>query len=237
VELPRLNAHEARILGVLIEKDLTTPDQYPLSLNAATNGANQKSNRDPVVSYLEAEVVVALQGLTIKGLAGRVQGSGSRVEKYRHNGRERLGLDEAGLAIVAELLMRGAQAPGELRARASRMSPLASLEELERHLAALAEKGLVQRLAPAPGSRAERWTQCIAADPSSGAGSSAALPEALPGAVPRPSGAPPSAAPRVAAANPASNDLPARVTALEGAVAELRSQLTRLAGELGARVE
>ena len=224
MELPKLNEHEARILGVLIEKDLTTPEQYPLSLNAATNGANQKSNRDPVVSYLEAEVVVSLQGLTIKGLAGRVQGSGSRVEKYRHNGRERLGLDEPGLAIVAELLMRGAQAPGELRARASRMSPLASLEDLERHLEGLAAQGLVQRLAPAPGSRSERWAQCLASHPET-----ASAVQAPEGAVPRPS-----ASPRPAVAT---NDLPARVTALEAAVAELGSQLRRLAGELGARVD
>jgi uncharacterized protein YceH (UPF0502 family) len=153
--------------------------------------------------------------------------AGSRVEKYRHNARERLGLDEAGLAIVAELLMRGPQAPGELRTRASRMSPLATLEELERHLAGLAAHGLVERLSPAPGSRAERWTERLARVP---AGSGAVE---APAPVPRPSASPNAAS----AQAPSGGGLGARVEALEAAVAKLRRDLARLAGELGAGVE
>jgi uncharacterized protein YceH (UPF0502 family) len=204
--IPSLNAHEARLLGVLIEKSLTTPEQYPLSSNAATAGANQKSNRDPVVDYSEAEVHVALQGLMAKLLAGRVTPAGSRVEKYRHNAKEVLKLDDAGLAIVAELLMRGPQTQGELRGRASRMATLPTLEDAGRKLAELAERELVRSLEPAPGSRAERWVQLLA-------------PDLHP--LDRPAPAEPSATPRGA------SDLAERVAALEAAVVELRERLDR----------
>jgi uncharacterized protein YceH (UPF0502 family) len=154
----KLEPNEARIFGVLIEKQLTTPDQYPLSLNAATNGANQKSNRDPVVSLEEDEVAAAIDGLEKKYLVRRVF---SRVERYQQTGKETLKLDYPELAILAELLMRGPQMPGELRARVSRMSEMESIGELMTRLALLIERGFVQRIGAAPGSRSERYVQLL----------------------------------------------------------------------------
>jgi hypothetical protein len=208
-----LNAHEARLLGVLIEKALTTPEQYPLSLNAAANGANQKNNRFPVTDYSEAEVHVALQGLVMKHLAGHVAPAGARVDKYRHTANEALGLDDAHLAVLAELLMRGPQQPGELRARVERMVPTPTLEALQQRLATLIERGFVRRLDPSPGSRAERYVQLVA-----------------PGLHPVDSIQPAAPAPR--AAPPL--DLGARVLALEGEVAALRKELAELKAQLGA---
>ena len=141
---------------------MTTPDQYPLSLNAACNGSNQKSNRDPVVHFSEAEVTVALQGLRMKHLAGATQPLGSRVEKWRHNAKETLSLTDRQAAVLAELLLRGPQQPGELRTRVSRMAKTDTLEELAATLRTLQEKGHVRRLAPTPGARAERYGQLLA---------------------------------------------------------------------------
>ena len=212
-QLPQLNSHEARVLGVLIEKALTTPDQYPLSINAAVNGCNQKSNRHPVTDYLEAEVHVALQGLIVKHLAGKVVPAGSRVEKFRHNAGETLGLDGGKLAVLAELMMRGPQTPGELRARVHRMSPTPQLADLMGRLGALVESGFVRRLDPAPGSRAERYAQLLCPD---------AHPlDAAPARAP--------AEPR-APAPPGASDLEARVARLETEVSELRALLESRSG-------
>jgi uncharacterized protein len=165
MELPMLlEPNEARTLGVLIEKEMTVPDQYPLSLNAVTAGCNQKSNRVPVISLSESEVEMQLDKLVVVGLAGRVHPASSRVERFRHNARERLDLDAAQLAILAELMMRGPQSRGELRTRAGRMTPIDSQEKLTEHLAPLIERGFVQTLAPAPGSRAERVVQRLCPD-------------------------------------------------------------------------
>ena len=158
---PELNGHEARLLGVLFEKERTTPDQYPLSLHALTAGANQKSNREPMTDWSEAEVIVGMSGLMQKGLAGKVAPAGSRVEKFRHNARETLGLDDRKLAILCELLMRGPQTVGELRTRGSRMSELGAIDVVLADLAALAAGGFVRRLEPSAGSRAERWVQLL----------------------------------------------------------------------------
>ncbi len=158
-----LNAHEARVLGVLVEKSFTTPDQYPLSLNAATTGSNQKSNRNPVVVFSMAEVTVALQGLQMKQLAGASFPAGGRVEKWRHSAKEHLGLDDRSLAVLTELLIRGPQAPGELRTRASRMCPVATLDALSQVLDGLIAKGFAKRVPPGAGSRVERFGQCLAA--------------------------------------------------------------------------
>jgi uncharacterized protein YceH (UPF0502 family) len=232
-----LNAHEARVLGVLIEKAFTTPDQYPLSLNALTNGCNQKSNRAPVTDYSEAEVTVALTGLRHKHLAGASLGSGSRVERWRHNALEGLKVGERALAVLAELLVRGAQAPGELRTRASRMRELASLEELQKALDELGEQGLVRRVA---GGRADRWAQtlCPEAGPAAGEGSvpssgGAPGPSASAGlASPAPQGvgssAPAGAAPSGTSPSPNS---------LEERVARLERQLAQLAEQLGATLD
>jgi uncharacterized protein len=157
----RLDSHEARLFGALIEKELTTPDQYPLSLNAAVAAANQKSNRDPVLSLSEDEVTTALERLEKKYLVRRVY---TRVERFRHNGKETLGVEIPHLAILAELLMRGPQMPGELRARVSRMSPIDSIEQLMTLLIPLLERGFVRRLDPTPGSRSERYVQLLSPD-------------------------------------------------------------------------
>ena len=159
---PELNAHEARLLGVLFEKERTTPDQYPLSLNGLTLGANQKSNRDPATDWSEAEVFVGLTGLMQKALAGKVVPAGSRVEKFRHNARETLGLDDRRLALLAELLMRGPQSVAELRTRAQRMADQGTAEQVLASLASMAAAGLVRRLEAGAGSRVERWMQLLA---------------------------------------------------------------------------
>lgn len=159
-----LDPIEARVFGVLIEKALTTPDQYPLSLNAATNAANQKANRDPVLSLDEDQVASALYRLQQKYMAREVYPGQSRVTKYVHNGKDALGVDITGLAVLAELLMRGPQMPGELRSRASRMAAMETQEQLTAVLTHLIEKGYVRRLPPWPGARAERYVQLLCPD-------------------------------------------------------------------------
>ncbi|HVS17081.1 MAG TPA: YceH family protein [Planctomycetota bacterium] len=200
-----LNPHEARVLGVLVEKELTTPDQYPLSLNALTAGCNQKNNRDPQTDYSEAEVLVALQGLTAKHLAGRTHPAGSRVERFHHGMRAVLEVEASETAVLAELLLRGPQQPGELRTRASRMAPIASLESLVELLERLRGAGWVANLGRRSGERTERWGQTLC--PSA--------PEA-----------PSAEAPRAALAP----DLAARVAELEARVAKLESLLEELGG-------
>jgi hypothetical protein len=158
----RLNDVEVRLLGVLIEKELTTPEQYPLSLNALRVGSNQKSNREPLVEYGEAEVWVGIQGLESKALIERQKpGVGSRVEHWRHNARQLLNIDRSESAVLAELLLRGAQAPGELRQRASRMHGLDTIASLSFLLERLIAKGLVRRLPAGLGSRVERFTHTL----------------------------------------------------------------------------
>lgn len=212
----RLDPNEARVFGVLVEKALTTPEQYPLTINAATNGANQKSNRDPVLSLSEDEVAAALERLEQKYMARKVFPMNSRVEKFCHNGKDALNLDAAGLAVLAELLMRGPQTPGDLRARAGRMASIETLDQLASILATLIERGYVQRLAPLPGSRAERYVQLLS-----------------PGLHPLD---PPAGASVPSSSRPAGHgaaDLVERVAALEAEVARLREQLQALAGKLG----
>jgi uncharacterized protein YceH (UPF0502 family) len=160
----RLEPHEARLLGVLIEKALTTPDQYPLTLNSMTTGANQKTNRDPVLDLDETQVAIALEGLVQKHLVRRVFLEHSRVEKYSHRGGEMLNIETAPLATLAELLMRGPQTLGELRSRVTRMSRVESLDQMMAALTPLIERGYAKRVDPAPGSRAERYAQLLSPD-------------------------------------------------------------------------
>ncbi len=162
-DLIRLEASEARVLGVLIEKELTTPDGYPLSLNALQAGCNQKSNRNPVVDMSEGLVFSAAERLRMLQLAGAVHPAGSRVEKFRHNARETLAASDAELALLAELCLRGAQTHGELRTRASRMAPIETSAQLEAFLSGLAARGLVTELPPEPGSRARRVATTLVA--------------------------------------------------------------------------
>ncbi|MEM7516564.1 MAG: DUF480 domain-containing protein [Planctomycetota bacterium] len=211
-----LDANEARLLGVLIEKSLATPENYPLTINAAVAGANQKSNRDPQMSLSQIEVEGALARLVVLGLTGRVVPSGSRVEKYRHNAEEILKVDQTKLAILAELLVRGPQTKGELRQRANRMRPIESLGELDNHLNPLINQGWVVAAPPAPGSRAGRFAQILSGPV---AGASAAT-------------APAPITPTAAVASPA-HESQDRVEKLEAEVALLRRQLDHLASTLG----
>jgi hypothetical protein len=159
-----LTAHEARVLACLIEKQITTPEQYPLSLNALTNACNQKSNRDPVLNLAEGDVQGLIDALSRKHLVIERSGFGSRVPKYQqrfcNTEFSALQFTPQERAILCELMLRGPQTPGELRTRAARMAPVDDGTQVEAALEALAtrEQGpLVQRLARQPGRRESRF--------------------------------------------------------------------------------
>lgn len=164
----QFTALEARVIGSLIEKAITTPDQYPLSLNALTNACNQKSNRDPVLELDERTVQETLDALTKKHLVLERSGFGSRVPKYQHRfcntGFGTLEFSAQETAILCELLLRGPQTPGELRGRASRMAPITEVGEVEAALARLASREdgpFVVRLAREPGRRDSRYAHLL----------------------------------------------------------------------------
>ncbi len=218
----QLTADESRVLGVLVEKSLTTPDQYPLSLNAVMNGSNQKNNRDPVISMDEGRAFDALEALRSKGLVARVDTVGSRTNKYKHNAGNVLHVRTGELVILTELLLRGPQTLGELRGRASRMHPLASLEEVKNLLRALSERGepLVHEIPPSPGSRAERYEQLLCPE-------SLEIQES-----PEDQGEPDSPAAEAQRGSGAAA-LADRVATLEAEVSALKDALSRLAVSVG----
>ena len=154
-----LDPIEVRVLGSLIEKDITTPDYYPLSLNALVNACNQKNNRDPVFTLDEDSVRQALGGLAQKRLAGPVSGADSRVTKYEHRLQEAFNFDRREIAVLAVLLLRGPQTPGELRGRSERMYRFDSLEDVESTLDRLMrrEPALVRVLPRQPGTKESRY--------------------------------------------------------------------------------
>ena len=163
---PVLNDMEVRVLGCLIEKELTTPDYYPLSLNALTNACNQKSNRDPAMNLEEADVVTALEKLRFKGMA-RLSGVGGRVAKYCHSLAERLRLDPPELAVLAELLLRGPQTVGELRSHADRMSSfpdMAAIESIIKELMDI-DPPLLALLPRQAGRKEQRYAHLLAGTP------------------------------------------------------------------------
>lgn len=208
-----LDETEARVLGVLAEKSLTTPDQYPLTVNAATAGCNQKSNREPVMDLAESRVQHALETLMVRGYVGLVHASGGRTDRYRHNLEPHLGVDARQLALLTVMLLRGPQTTGELRTRTARMSEFDDAAAVEASLAPLIERQLVRRLPPAAGSRSARFAQLLSPDERADAAPS---PRAEAQTAP-------SAAPNLAS----------RVEALEGEVAALRAELARLREQLG----
>ena len=220
-----LDAVEQRVVGCLVEKELSTPDVYPLTLNALVAACNQSSNRDPV-SHLSAEDVER----TLHRLMGDLlvwRDRGSRALKWTHSLEEKIGLrGEAQKAVMAELLLRGAQTPGELRSRSSRMHEFGELAQVEETLRALAERGLVEELPRQPGQKERRWRQLLG---SGGTFEVAARGERLEIAGGERSSAPPpppvEASPPRAAAAP---DLAERVAALERRVAELARELDHL---------
>jgi uncharacterized protein YceH (UPF0502 family) len=209
----QLSPIEARIIGCLIEKAITTPDQYPLSLNALTNACNQKSNRDPVLDLEERTVQENLDSLTRKHLVLERSGFGSRVQKYQHRfcntGFGSIELTPLQQAIICELLVRGPQTPGELRTRCARMAEVKDVSEVENALNELSSRQdgpFVVRLAREPGRRDSRYAHLF-----SGPVDDAQTQEAEPTAPPRPT------------SNYAS--LEERVTQLEIQIAELLKRL------------
>src|SRR5437870_3522666 len=154
-----LSAAETRVLACLLEKQRTTPDAYPLSLNALRLACNQSTNRDPVVEYDEPTIRSALDRLARKGWVRLASGHGSRAVKFRHLLDEALRLADDELALLAVLMLRGPQTPGELKQRTERLHRFESLAELEQTLDALIERELAERLQRAPGQKEERFVQ------------------------------------------------------------------------------
>jgi uncharacterized protein YceH (UPF0502 family) len=198
-----LHPVEVRVLGALLEKEITTPEYYPLSLNALLNACNQKSNRDPVVNFDETTLQHALQSLRDKGLLLTITGAGSRVPKYGHRISEKLNLGRRELAILCELMLRGPQTSGELRNRAERMHPFADLSEVDSVIEHLPE--LIVKLPRRPGEKESRYAHLLSGTP--------AVAETAPDA-PIP--------PRVHLMSDP------RMDALEAEVAQLRSELEAL---------
>jgi uncharacterized protein YceH (UPF0502 family) len=206
MHLAELTPPEQRVLGCLIEKRWTTPDQYPLSLNALRLACNQLTNRDPVTDYDESTVREAAQRLSRFGVARMASGHGSRAVKYRHLAEEALSLGREELAILAVLLLRGPQTPGELKARTERMASFGSLAELELALQTLIDRGYARRIPRRPGQKEDRFEQLMG-----GEGETAEAP----------SEAAPSAAPTIEA-------LATRLAALEAQMTALRAELDAL---------
>src|SRR5690348_9844247 len=157
-----LTPEEARVLGCLMEKAVTTPDSYPLSVNALVNACNQTTNREPIVQYSETTVERALDSLREKELTRRVKATGQRVIKHRHVAEETLGLDRPEATLLGVLLLRGAQTPGELKQRTERWHSFRSLDDVEETLARLAGNGFARRLERRPGQKEARWMQLLA---------------------------------------------------------------------------
>jgi uncharacterized protein YceH (UPF0502 family) len=244
---PALDALERRVLGVLVEKAKTTPDAYPMSLNALVTGCNQKSNRDPVLELDEGDVEEALLRCKNRGLVAKV--IGGRVERWRHLLYESWNLDKVEIAILAELLLRGPQTEGELRGRASRMEPIEDLDTLRNHLKALAERNLVVYLTAEerrgavvthgfhdPAELSRLRSRAASAAPPPAPAAAPARPAAAPRAEERPAGPDPAVAglrQEVAALRQELESARQRIAALEQAAGETRRELEALRQALG----
>jgi uncharacterized protein YceH (UPF0502 family) len=213
-----LSAAEVRVLGCMLEKQRTTPDAYPLSLNSLRLACNQSTNRDPVVDYDEAVIRDALHRLERRGLTRLASGAGSRAAKYRHLLAEALPMDRGEQAIMCVLMLRGPQTPGELKQRTERMHPFPGLEAVHQTLEALISRGLAARLQRRPGHKEERYSQLLQDDEPAEAPTSSAS-------------APLAPAPALEAADPV-RELSERVERLERDVAELRAAVGLDAGEV-----
>lgn len=205
---------EIRVLGCLVEKQRTTPDVYPLSLNSLRLACNQSTNRDPVVDFDEDSVAEALRRLALRGWTRLASGAGSRARKYRHLLDEALDLDEAELSLLAVLMLRGIQTPGELKQRAARLHAFESLAAVHETLDGLVERELVARHPRQPGQKEDRYEHLLGeAAGSEGGGSEGTVtsPEAV----------------------AAGSDGEGRIERLERELIELRSQLEELRAALG----
>ena len=198
------DAVEIRVLGCLIEKQRTTPDVYPLTLNALRLACNQSTNRDPVVDYDENTIRTAIDRLVQRKWATLASWSNRRSMKYRHTLDGALGLDDAEISVLDVLMLRGAQTPGELKTRTERLHRFAGMDELGETLERLIERQLVARLERRPGQREERYRHLVGGDES---------PDAEPEPVPQ---------------RAAAEGLEQRVERLEREVAELRAELRTL---------
>src|SRR3954469_22734803 len=214
-----LDPVEVRVLGCLIEKQRTTPDQYPLSLNALRNACNQTTNRDPVVSYDEELIRGALQKLGRRRYTRLAAGQSSRAAKYRHLLDETLGLDAAEQALLAVLLLRGDQTPGELKQRTERMQGFRDMAELQDVLTRMIDNGLVAELVRRPGQKEERYRHRLSEDLD---------------AADIPTGALLAPAAPAAAVVPPPPRRDERFERLEGEVAGLREELAALRAEFAA---
>jgi uncharacterized protein len=209
---------EIRVLGCLVEKQRTTPDAYPLTLNGLRLACNQSTNRDPVVEYDELEIRQALERLARRRLVRLASGHTTRATKYRHLLDDTLSLDDASLALLAVLMLRGPQTPGELKQRTDRLHRFADLAAIESGLDSLAERGFAQRIGRRPGQKEDRYRHLMAADDDGAPAVAAAAPEAASEAAPPPS---------------LPDPLEQRVDALERQLGELRTELAELREQLG----
>lgn len=238
--LRHLTRAQRRVLGTMIEKGITVPESYPLTLKALTTGCNQKNNRDPITNFSEDDVLETLDELRELGLAAVVHTESGRTERYRHYLRRRMAdLSEPQVAVLAELLLRGRQSAGDLRSRASRMAPAGSLDsqdQLRTELTGLLEKGLIQSDGPLDRrgveidhrlyEPSESRTMTPRAVEQPGPASAAAPSTAPVGTSPPPAG------PRPAVSTTVSPDSTTRIAALESACATLRNENQDLRSEL-----
>jgi len=225
-----LTAAEIRVLGCLLEKQRTTPDYYPLTLNALRAACNQSTNRDPVVAYDEATIRDAITRLSRRRWARLSSGAGSRTSKYRHLLDESLTSAPDELAILCVLMLRGAQTPGELKARTERLHPFADLAAVHETLAGLIERDLVAQLPRRPGQKEERYAHRLSDDdvPEPVREVAAAPAPAAAAPVVRAPGRPMPAAPERAPV--AELPLEERVARLEAEIVQLRAELRALRG-------
>jgi uncharacterized protein len=228
-----LSAPEIRVLGCLLEKQRTTPDAYPLSLNALRLACNQSTNRDPVVQYDDAVLRDALHRLERRGYTRLASGAGSRAPKYRHLLAEALPMAEDEQAVMCVLMLRGPQTPGELKQRTERMNAFADLGGVHETLHRLIGRELVAALERRPGQKEERYMQLLGDEETSSGGSGATVP-----------GQPMAAQVLLSSHQPvhrtggaASAESPAAVEALEERVARLERAVARLRAALGDRAE
>jgi uncharacterized protein YceH (UPF0502 family) len=215
------DAVEIRVVAALVEKQRTTPDQYPLTLNSLRLACNQSTNRDPVVEYDEPTIKSALDRLVRRKWATLASWNTARSVKYKHLVGQALRLDDAELALMTVLMLRGAQTPGELRQRTERMHRFEDGDELDRTLSGLIERDLVSPLPRRPGERGQRFAHRLSESDEESA-------------APEPAASEPSASSAGPASPPADDGLAARIERLEAEVAALREQLASLRAELGA---
>ena len=212
-----LSLLESRVLGVLVEKERTVPDSYPLTLNALVSGCNQKSSRDPIISASEIEVQAAVDSL--KGMNLVIESSGGRVARYTHNFERVMNVPRQAAALLAVLMLRGPQTAGELRINCERLHRFADISSVEAFLNELAERSagaLVTELPRQPGSRENRWMHLLSGQP-------AVQESPAPASAPEPAGL---AVSEVAA-------LKANIARLEADVRELKQLLAKVCAELG----